>query len=329
MFFLLWTIFLVSFAYSFISSFSYWFIRIFYVSSLRPTFHFLARRFHLLLWLQHFFLYACYSHVQVFSPRLSFKRHTRESDCILNIFPWMSHRLRGSAGPKLSSSSSHWILLFCFVSQEDHLQRLRCLSPKLKCVFWHCLSPMLCYQSISFAISLSIRILIHKYPLNPCLCLHPQCHCFIQWSQETIIPTALLTGLLASRPASLNAGSALESRDIFPWHSMRSGNFLVKQFSWLPFLTRAQTHRSPEMPHQAPLHLCRCSVAHSCPTLWLHGLQQSSLSFTISRSLLRFTSIEFTSYSLSIAKFSACSVLSCIQIEWKLCYLQKLIQDIV
>ena len=218
---------------------------------------------------------------------------------------------------------------FCFVSQENHLQHLRCLSPKLKCVFWHCLSPMLCYQSISFAISLSIRILIHKYPSNPCLCLHPQCHHFIQWSQGTIIPTALLTGLLASRPASLNAGAALESRDIFPWHSMRSGNFLVKQFSWLPFLTRAQTHRSPEMPHQAPLHLCRCSVAHSRPTLWLHGLQRSSLSFTISQSLLRFTSIEFTSYSLSIAKFSACSVLSCIQIEWKLCYLQKLIQDIV
>lgn len=116
LFFLLWTIFLMFFAYSFISSFSYWFIRIFYVSSLRPTFHFLARRFHLLLWLQNFFLYADYSHVQVFSPRLSFKRHTRESDRILNIFPWTSSRLL-----RFSMSKTELIIfplnsstLFCF-----------------------------------------------------------------------------------------------------------------------------------------------------------------------------------------------------------------------
>ena len=37
---------------------------------------------------------------------------------------------------------------------------------------------------------------------------------------------------------------------------------------------------------------CCCWVAKSCPTLWPHGLQHTRLSSTISRSLLKFLSIE-------------------------------------
>lgn len=172
-------LFLMYFAYSFIGSFSYWFVWIFYVSCLGPTFRFLARRF--CFWLQ-FFSYMLITH----------KSKCSAWDFLLSATPtsltvYSASLLGcpvgfwGSTCPKLSSSSSHpgRILQFCFLSQEYHHQRLRCPSPELKCGFW-CKPP-------SYAMfSPSVRILIHKYPLNPFLSLEPECYFFIPWSQETL-----------------------------------------------------------------------------------------------------------------------------------------------